>query len=163
MNRFISTVGAAVAMALTATNLQAQEKLKIGLITTLSGPPAALGQQQRNGLQLAIKALGGKFGGREVELIIQDDELKPDVAVSKVKTLVEQLGDISIAISSTPTAATQQPIRRIPVRQPMPVQPTPAATSLGSAKPSISNARSAPAVAACTRRLLPSSKTTTRS
>jgi general secretion pathway protein D len=55
----------------------------------------------------------------------------------KVKTLVEQLGDISIAISSTPTAATQQPIRRIPVRQPMPVQPTPAATSSGSTKPSI--------------------------
>ena len=52
----------------------------------------------------------------------------------KIKTLVEQLGDMSIAISSTPTAATSQPPRRVPVRQPMPVQPTPAA---GSSKPSI--------------------------
>jgi type II secretory pathway component GspD/PulD (secretin) len=52
----------------------------------------------------------------------------------KVKALVEQLGDMSIAISSTPTAATSQPSRRVPVRQPMPVQPTPAA---GSSKPSI--------------------------
>jgi type II secretory pathway component GspD/PulD (secretin) len=52
----------------------------------------------------------------------------------KVKALVEQLGDMSIAISSTPTAAATQPIRRPPVRQPMPVQPTPAA---GSSKPSI--------------------------
>jgi branched-chain amino acid transport system substrate-binding protein len=74
-----------------ATGLaHAQDKLKVGLITTLSGPAASLGQQQRNGLQLAIKALNGKLGGREVELLIQDDELKPDVAVSKVKAFVER-------------------------------------------------------------------------
>ena len=46
-----------------------------------------LGQQLRNGFQLAVKKLGGKLGGREVEVIVQDDELKPDVAVSKVKAL----------------------------------------------------------------------------
>ena len=68
----------------------AQEKLKIGIIATLSGPPAVLGGQQRNGFQLAVKTLGGKLGGREVEVIVQDDELKPDVAVSKVKALVER-------------------------------------------------------------------------
>ena len=90
MKRFVSTLAATVAMGLAATSLQAQEKLKIGLITTLSGPPAALGVQQRNGLQLALKALGNKLGGREVELIIQDDELKPDVAISKVKAFVER-------------------------------------------------------------------------
>jgi branched-chain amino acid transport system substrate-binding protein len=73
-----------------STVAEAQDKLKIGLITTLSGPPAVLGQQQRNGLQLALKAGGGKLGGREVELIVQDDELKPDVAVTKVKTFVER-------------------------------------------------------------------------
>jgi branched-chain amino acid transport system substrate-binding protein len=81
----------AVSLALGLTTVaEAQDKLKIGLITTLSGPPAVLGQQQRNGLQLAIKAGGGKLGGREVELIVQDDELKPDVAVTKVKTFVER-------------------------------------------------------------------------
>src|SRR5262245_46537741 len=69
---------------------KAQEKLKIGVIATLSGPPAVLGQQLRNGVQLAVKDLGGKFGGREVEVIVQDDELKPDVAVSKAKALVER-------------------------------------------------------------------------
>ena len=63
---------------LRATAADAQEKLKIGLLTTLSGPPAVLGQQQRNGFQLALKTLGGKLGGREVELIVEDDELKPD-------------------------------------------------------------------------------------
>ncbi len=73
-----------------ATQAQAQEKLKIGILTTLSGPPAALGVQQRNGFQLALKVLGGKLGGRDVELLVQDDELKPDVAVSKVKAYLER-------------------------------------------------------------------------
>ena len=41
---------------------QAQEKLKIGVIATLSGPPL-LGQQLRDGVQLAVKDLGGKLGG----------------------------------------------------------------------------------------------------
>jgi branched-chain amino acid transport system substrate-binding protein len=89
MARVCVLLAASLAFGLT-TSAEAQDKLKIGLITTLSGPPAVLGQQQRNGLQLAIKAGGGKLGGREVELIVQDDELKPDVAVTKVKTFVER-------------------------------------------------------------------------
>ena len=72
------------------TQAAAQDKLKVGILTTLSGPPAALGVQQRNGFQLALKTLGGKLGGREVELIVQDDELKPDVAVGKAKALTER-------------------------------------------------------------------------
>src|SRR5437868_10673585 len=78
------------ALGLVATQAAAQDKLKIGILTTLSGPPAALGVQQRNGFQLAVKTLGGKLGGREVELIVQDDELKPDQAVAKVKAFVER-------------------------------------------------------------------------
>jgi len=79
------------AAALTvATQAAAQDKVKVGILTTLSGPPAALGVQQRNGFQLALKTLGNKLGGREVELVVQDDELKPDVAVGKAKALVER-------------------------------------------------------------------------
>src|SRR3954470_17828251 len=73
-----------------ASQAAAQDKLKIGILTTLSGPPAALGTQQRNGFQLAVKTLGGKLGGREVDLAVQDDELKPDVAVGKAKAFVER-------------------------------------------------------------------------
>ncbi len=89
MNKLLSSV-AAVALLGTACTAQAQEKLKIGVVTTLSGPAAVLGQQLRNGLQLAIKDNGGKLGGREVELFVQDDELKPDVAVSKAKALIDR-------------------------------------------------------------------------
>ena len=49
-----------------------------------------LGQQLRNGFKLAVKDLGGKLGGREAELFVADDELKPDVAVTKVKALIDR-------------------------------------------------------------------------
>ena len=90
MKKLLSTLAMTAALGLVASAATAQEKLKIGLLTTLSGPPAALGAQQRNGFQLALKNMGGKLGGREVELIVQDDELKPDVAVQKVKAMVER-------------------------------------------------------------------------
>jgi branched-chain amino acid transport system substrate-binding protein len=68
----------------------AQDKVKIGVIVTLSGPAAALGQQVRDGFALAIKDLGGKMAGRDVEVAVADDELKPDAAVTKVKGLLER-------------------------------------------------------------------------
>jgi branched-chain amino acid transport system substrate-binding protein len=81
---------AATAMVLGGSPALAQDKLKVGVIATLSGPPAVIGQQLRNGFNLAVKTLGGKLGGRDVEGIVADDELKPDVAVAKVKALVER-------------------------------------------------------------------------
>src|SRR5580692_4134875 len=73
-----------------ATAAVAQEKIKIGVILTLSGPAAVLGQQARDGFALAIKDLGGKMAGREVEVVVADDELKPDTAVTKVNGLLER-------------------------------------------------------------------------
>src|SRR5215212_7398625 len=86
----ITTIIAATACALSLNAAQAQDKLKIGVVATLSGPPAVLGGQMRNGFLLGVKQLGGKLGGREVEVIVVDDELKPDLAVNKVKTLVDR-------------------------------------------------------------------------
>ncbi len=58
----------------------AQQPLKIGFITTLSGPGGYLGQDIRDGFQLAIDAGGGKLGGVPVQLVIEDDGLKPGQA-----------------------------------------------------------------------------------
>src|SRR6476659_8935951 len=88
MKTFVLLAAAAVILA--GTEAQGQEKLKIGIIATLSGPPAVLGQQLRNGFNLAVKDLNGKLGGRDVEVIVADDELKPDLAVNKVKALVDR-------------------------------------------------------------------------
>ncbi|MDV2966685.1 ABC transporter substrate-binding protein [Nitratireductor aquimarinus] len=54
-----------------------QEPLKIGMITTLSGPAGYLGQDIRDGFQLAIDERGGSLGGVSVELVVEDDSLKP--------------------------------------------------------------------------------------
>jgi len=86
----IGFLAAAALTALALTPARAQEKLKIGLIATLSGPPAVIGQQLRNGFLLEVKRHGGKLGGREADVLVADDELKPDVAVAKVKAFVER-------------------------------------------------------------------------
>src|SRR5215213_960051 len=90
MKHPITSIGAMAALALCAGTAHAQEKIKVGLLLTLSGPSAVLGQQARDGFQLALKDLGGKLGGREAEVIVTDDELKPDVAVTKVKSLLDR-------------------------------------------------------------------------
>ena len=71
-------------------SVAAEDKVKVGLIVTLSGPPAVLGGQVRDGFNLAVKTLGGKLGGLDAEVTVVDDELKPDVAVNKVKGLLER-------------------------------------------------------------------------
>ena len=81
---------AAMLLGTVVTPALAQEKIKLGVIVTLSGPAAALGQQVRDGFALAVKDLGGKMGGRDVEVVVVDDELKPDAAVTKVKGLLER-------------------------------------------------------------------------
>src|SRR5471030_1194776 len=90
MKGHLKSAGLAILLVATAHAAAAQEKLKIGLIVTLSGPAAALGQQVRDGFALAIKDLGGKMAGREVEVVTADDELNPDAAVTKVKGLLER-------------------------------------------------------------------------
>jgi branched-chain amino acid transport system substrate-binding protein len=70
----------------------AAEPVDIGMMLTLSGPAAALGEHVRDGFQLALKEKGGALGGMEVNLIVVDDELKPDVAVTKARALVERDG-----------------------------------------------------------------------
>ena len=84
-----TAMGTAVLSMLMGTTALAQD-LKIGMVVTLSGPPAALGQQIVDGFQMALDQKGGMLGGQKVELIVEDDELKPDVALLKATSLVER-------------------------------------------------------------------------
>lgn len=68
----------------------AQDKIRIGYITTLSGPTAAIGNDMRNSVELALDHLGRKMGGKPVEIIYEDDQQKPDVGKQKTDKLVEQ-------------------------------------------------------------------------
>jgi branched-chain amino acid transport system substrate-binding protein len=63
-----------------ALSVQAAERLKIGFISTLSGPNAAIGIDIRDAFHLAIKLNGGRLGGLPVEVLVGDDQLKPENA-----------------------------------------------------------------------------------
>ena len=67
----------ALALALPA---QAADKIKVGFISTLSGPNAAIGTDIRDAFNLALKLNGGKLGGLPAEVVIGDDQLKPENA-----------------------------------------------------------------------------------
>jgi branched-chain amino acid transport system substrate-binding protein len=85
-------LGAAVAsaLALTAGPAVAQSKsVKIGFITTLSGPTAAIGEDMRNSVELALEHLGRKMGGLPIEIIYEDDAQKPDVGLQKTQKLLQ--------------------------------------------------------------------------
>ncbi|NCU19783.1 ABC transporter substrate-binding protein, partial [Candidatus Falkowbacteria bacterium] len=71
-------MGAVAALAMGLGTASA-EGVKVGMITTLSGGGAGLGVDTRDGFQLALKQAGD--AAKAVELIIEDDQQKPDVAV----------------------------------------------------------------------------------
>jgi branched-chain amino acid transport system substrate-binding protein len=83
-------VGAAALAVLTAGPVSAQQKsVKIGFISTFSGPTAVIGNDMRNSFELALDHLGRKMGGLPVEVIYEDDQQKPEVGVQKSQKLVE--------------------------------------------------------------------------
>jgi branched-chain amino acid transport system substrate-binding protein len=90
MYRVFTSLAAIAAFVFAVNAAAAQDKIRIGLIYTLSGPPSVLGLQSKNAFELAVKDLGGKMAGKEVELFVVDDGLKPDLAVQKVKELIER-------------------------------------------------------------------------
>jgi branched-chain amino acid transport system substrate-binding protein len=71
--------GFASAAVLLQSAAVAADRIKIGFISTLSGPSAALGVDIRDGFQLAVKMAGGKVGGLPAEVLVGDDQFKPEV------------------------------------------------------------------------------------
>jgi branched-chain amino acid transport system substrate-binding protein len=64
--------------------------VKVGLLSTLSGPGAGLGVDIRDGFQLAVKLSGGKFAGKSVDVIVADDQASPDVGRQTADRLVKR-------------------------------------------------------------------------
>jgi branched-chain amino acid transport system substrate-binding protein len=78
--RSLGLASSALALALVPHFAGAADKVKIGFVSTLSGPSAALGVDIRDGFLLAVKMNGGKLGGLPAEVEVSDDQFKPDVA-----------------------------------------------------------------------------------
>jgi branched-chain amino acid transport system substrate-binding protein len=67
----------------------AGDTIKIGFISTFSGPTAVIGNDMRNSFEVALDHLGRKMGGKPVEVIYEDDQQKPDVGKQKTEKLVQ--------------------------------------------------------------------------
>src|ERR1700726_3378707 len=65
----------------------AADTIKIGFVSTFSGPTAVIGNDIRNSFELARDHLGRKMGGKSVEVIYEDDQQKPDVGKQKTEKL----------------------------------------------------------------------------
>jgi len=77
--RFRLLAGGMAAAVLLQSAAAAADRIKVGFISTLSGPSAALGVDIRDGFQLAVKLAGGRLGGLPAEVLIGDDQFKPEV------------------------------------------------------------------------------------
>jgi len=68
----------------------AADKVKVGLVSTLSGPNAAIGNDIRDAFMLVVKLNGGKLGGLPAEVLIADDQFKPDVGKQMFERMVKR-------------------------------------------------------------------------
>lgn len=89
MRLSVAAIGLGAALA---ASQAAADPVKIGMITTLSGPAGYLGEDVRDGFLLAMDEEGGKLGGAEVSLIVEDDGLKPETAQQVADRMIKRDG-----------------------------------------------------------------------
>lgn len=92
--RLFKKLGVALALSAMAmagaAHAQKQDPLKIGFITTLSTPAGYIGEDERDGFMLAVKQEQGKLGGVPVDVIIEDDGLKPGSGKQTAERMLQQ-------------------------------------------------------------------------
>jgi branched-chain amino acid transport system substrate-binding protein len=88
MRKALVVAGAALMLAAGPVSAQ-QKSIKIGFVSTFSGPTAVIGNDMRNSFELALDHMGRKMGGLPVEVIYEDDQQKPDVGKQKTEKLIE--------------------------------------------------------------------------
>ena len=82
------------------------DSIKVGIVTSLSGPYAVLGTDVAEGIEFAVNEVNANGGvaGKQVEIIKEDDEGKPDIGLRKAEKIVTKdgakyvLGTVSSAI-----------------------------------------------------------------
>jgi branched-chain amino acid transport system substrate-binding protein len=81
---------ALAAAVLFASHAMASDTVKVGLLSTLSGPGAALGVDIRDGFALGVQHSGGKLGGLMAEVIVVDDQFNPEAARQTTERLIKR-------------------------------------------------------------------------
>jgi len=91
MKLAVLRVGAiAAGLVAAAGSALAEDAVKIGFVTTLTTPAAVIGKDMQNAANLAMEHIGGKMGGKVVELIFEDDGFRPEGGKQKSDKLVKE-------------------------------------------------------------------------
>ena len=97
----VLAVVAGIALCLTNIAVAADDVIKIGFITDLSGVYADLdGPGGVEAIKLAIADAGGKIGNMKIELLVADHQNKPDIAANRVREWYDQQG-VTVVIGGT--------------------------------------------------------------
>ena len=84
-----TALGATSLLGAPAVLAQSKAPLKIGVLNSFSKVFAALGNANLNGMNLYFEQIGGTIAGRKIEIVREDDEINPQVGLTKLKKLVE--------------------------------------------------------------------------
>lgn len=103
----LRTTALAIVLSTAAGAALAADPIKIGVVTPLTGTYAGIGQQVRWGLELATKEVNAAGGvmGRQIELIFEDEEANPSVAVQKADKLF-QVGKVDFLTGTVNSGST---------------------------------------------------------
>jgi branched-chain amino acid transport system substrate-binding protein len=108
-----AAIAAGAVLALSAGPAASQNKtIKIGFVSTFSGPTAVIGEDMRRSVELALDHLGRQMAGIPVEIIYEDDAQKPDVGLQKTQKLIQsdRVDFVSGYIWSNVLLASYKPI-----------------------------------------------------
>src|SRR6476660_5780976 len=87
--RKVLLAASAVALLAAGPAVAQNKSIKIGFVSTFSGPVAVIGNDMRNSFELALDHMGRKMGGLPVEVVYEDDTFKPEVGKQKTDKLIE--------------------------------------------------------------------------
>ncbi|MUZ75926.1 ABC transporter substrate-binding protein [Agrobacterium vitis] len=88
--KILAMTALAALMATMASALAADEPVKIGFITTLTTPAASIGNDMVDAVNLAVEHVGGTIGGKPINVLFEDDGLKPELGRQKAEKLLKQ-------------------------------------------------------------------------
>src|SRR4026207_1923934 len=115
---------AAAALAVLAVNSYAQETIKIGVITDRVGVSKPYSEPATEGVVFGAEEINRKGGvlGRKIELMIEDDQSRPDISAALARKLIDQGAVFILSVSLSPARQQQQTVTmeaKVPQMTPM--------------------------------------------
>src|SRR5678816_2286372 len=97
-------------LSLFATAVVAQETIKIGVITDRVGVSKPYAEPATEGLVFGAEEINRKGGvlGRKIELLIEDDQSRPDISAALARKLIDQGVVFILSVSLSPATQQQQ-------------------------------------------------------